>query len=54
MLSASAYYSTYSGHEQDHLETVHGELRKQGKSRAVFLAGDSSLDNKYWFNVSVL
>jgi hypothetical protein len=52
MLSASAYYSTYAGHDKDHLEVVHEELRQQGKTRAIFLAGDSSLDNKYWFEVS--
>ena len=39
----------YFGHDASHLETVHEELRRGGRA-AIFLAGDSSLDNKYWFD----
>jgi len=46
------YYSTYSGHNVKLLEEVHRQLRKNHKS-LVFLAGDSSLDNKFWFNDTV-
>ena len=43
----SAYYSTYFGHDARHLEPLHASLRRGGR-RAIFLAGDSSLDNKEW------
>lgn len=48
------YYATYYGHAAKHLSIVHATLRRaqpgSGISRrtAIFLAGDSSLDNKYW------
>lgn len=44
---ASAYYSTWSGHEVQHLTAAHRALRRQHSS-LIFLAGDSSLDNKAW------
>jgi len=44
------YYATYNGHPVDDLEMIHEMQRLDlGKRRAIFLAGDSSLDNKYWF-----
>jgi hypothetical protein len=39
------YYGTYFGHEVGHLDAVHRELRRSSNG-VVFLAGDSSLDNK--------
>jgi len=46
-MEASSYYQTYSGHTTRHLETVLTQLRKKN-DHVTFLAGDSSLDNKYW------
>ena len=48
-VDASRYYNEYHGHPYDQLSTVVRSLRTQGK-RLVWLAGDSSLDNKYWFS----
>jgi len=48
-VSAGDFYETYHGHTVEHLETVHRELRGSGTSQFVFLAGDSTLDNKHWF-----
>lgn len=47
-VDADAYYSPFFGHAASHLEEVLQELRRSHDS-VVFLAGDSSLDNKYWF-----
>ncbi|KAJ3108540.1 hypothetical protein HDU97_000822 [Phlyctochytrium planicorne] len=46
-LSFSSFYATWHGHEISYLQTVLAELRKQSDA-LIFLAGDSSLDNKYW------
>lgn len=45
------FYQEFHGHCTDHLEESLAVLRKTGrKSRScIYLAGDSSLDNKYWF-----
>ena len=46
------FYDEYHGHRLDHLENVLAGMRRStsGKQRsAIFLAGDSSLDNKFWF-----
>lgn len=48
-LPAGEFYETYHGHTVGHLEHLHRALRGAGASRFVFLAGDSSLDNKHWF-----
>lgn len=45
---AKEYYGTWSGHEVEHLGAVHAALRRDHAS-LIFLAGDSSLDNKAWF-----
>jgi len=44
---AGDFYQEYHGHRPEHLETVCRGLRRDG-ARLVFLAGDSSLDNKHW------
>jgi hypothetical protein len=48
-LSAKDYFGEYYGHRVEDLEVVEQSLRYQGKAQ-IFLAGDSSLDNKFWFN----
>jgi hypothetical protein len=45
---SDAFYGEYHGHRIEHLEVVHSNLRLRNE-RLVFLAGDSSLDNKFWF-----
>ena len=52
------FYGTYHGHTPILLEAVFEQLvaapRRDGKKvRAVFLAGDSSMDNKYWIQERV-
>lgn len=44
----SAYFREYNGHKVDHLLTIYRELRPS-TDRIIWTAGDSSLDNKYWF-----
>ena len=46
-----SYYGEYFGHPVRDLEEVVQTLRAQGK-HLVWTAGDSSLDNKVWFNES--
>ena len=46
---ASDFYGEYHGHRVEHLEVVERHLRSQNKGQ-IFLVGDSSLDNKFWFN----
>jgi len=50
MVPAGPFYATYHGHEPGLLEQVlDGLLRAHGpEATVVFLAGDSSLDNKTW------
>lgn len=48
-VSTKDYYSEYHGHQTRHLEQIHATLRNAGCSNFVYLAGDSSLDNKHWF-----
>lgn len=48
-ISANLYYKTYHGHNKDHLHIVYNTLKYNNpNSRFIFLAGDSSLDNKFW------
>lgn len=47
-VSSVDYYGEYHGHRVEHLESVHSHLRRSSP-QMVFLAGDSSLDNKFWF-----
>jgi len=43
------FYGTYHGHEVEYLNRVLSALKVYGKKkRFVYLAGDSSLDPKYW------
>lgn len=50
-VSFHEYYATFHGHETGFLKEVLEELRRSHDS-VVFLAGDSSLDNKHWFGSS--
>lgn len=46
------FYAEYFGHEVGPLRVIHDTLRKTGSAGprpCIFLAGDSSLDNKVWF-----
>ena len=40
---------TYHSHKLQHLQRVRAKLAAAGCERFVYLAGDSSLDNKHWF-----
>jgi hypothetical protein len=43
-----AWHAQYHGHPVRALDIVERGLRQQDKD-CIFFAGDSSLDNKYWF-----
>ncbi|CAB9497813.1 expressed unknown protein [Seminavis robusta] len=45
------FYSEYFGHKEEHLQQLLPLLRSSSDS-LVWLAGDSSLDNKYWFQLT--
>ena len=47
-VDAGTFYGEYHGHTVPELQRVHALLRNEG-TRCIFLAGDSSLDNKHWF-----
>ena len=59
LISTEEFYSTYHGHDVRHLHCFEHAMRKkpllqtkQARNRqrsAIWLAGDSSLDNKHWF-----
>jgi lysophospholipase L1-like esterase len=42
------FYLHFKGHSPEHLKLIHTELRKKAAHGLIWLAGDSSLDNKYW------
>jgi len=44
----SGFYDNYHGHEIHKVHEVLDYIRSKGK-KTIFLAGDSSLDNKHWF-----
>jgi len=48
-LDAGAFYEEYHGHKIEHLESLHAGLTQAGVQQFIYLAGDSSLDNKHWF-----
>ena len=47
-VSARRFYSEYHGHQIDDLRVLYPRLRDSCDS-LIWTAGDSSLDNKYWF-----
>ena len=47
-VSSRAFYEEYHGHKVEDLEVVLKELKTTSDS-LIWTAGDSSLDNKYWY-----
>ena len=47
MINCGEFYNNYYGHTIEHLTKVYSKLRDKD---IVYLAGDSSLDNKYWLD----
>ena len=48
-VSSAAFYSEYHGHKIEHLRRLYPRLRSTSDA-LIWTAGDSSLDNKYWFD----
>ena len=48
-ISSASFYNEYHGHKIEHLAILYPLLREQSDA-LLWTAGDSSLDNKYWFN----
>lgn len=51
-IPAKYFYREFRGHRVDHLERLLPHLRASSDA-LIWTAGDSSLDNKYWFNETV-
>eukprot|EP00980_Cylindrotheca_fusiformis_P023069 scaffold10090_cov119-Cylindrotheca_fusiformis.AAC.7 len=49
-VSSSEFYMEYHGHKVDHLRQVYPAVREASAEGLIWTAGDSSLDNKYWFS----
>ena len=49
VISSAEFYSEFHGHKLSHLQTLLPHLRNSS-SNLIWTAGDSSLDNKYWFS----
>ncbi|KAL7568757.1 hypothetical protein ACA910_021749 [Epithemia clementina (nom. ined.)] len=47
-VNANSFYSEFRGHKVKHLRKILPNLRAS-TNRIIWTAGDSSLDNKYWF-----
>lgn len=51
-IDANDFYKEYYGHQISHLRILFDGLKKQNDSKKfIYLAGDSSLDNKHWLFV---
>ena len=48
-IDSSAFYGEWHGHRTKHLNLLLPRLREQSDA-LIWTAGDSSLDNKYWFS----
>ncbi len=48
-INSNKFYGEYYGHKVKHLRALHVPLRESCDS-LIWTAGDSSLDNKYWFS----
>lgn len=46
-INSSEFYNTYYGHTCDHLQKLYNNIKSENRN-IIYLAGDSSLDNKYW------
>ena len=53
MIKSHKFYGEYHGHMDVHLKYVLKYLKHINKTNIVYLAGDSSLDNKYWLDIKV-
>mmetsp|Transcript_65025 Transcript_65025/g.173354 ORF Transcript_65025/g.173354 Transcript_65025/m.173354 type:complete len:307 (-) Transcript_65025:3-923(-) len=51
MILSRAFYQTYSGHRVSFLRQLLEVMRKR-HGACIYLAGDSSLDNKYWIDAT--
>lgn len=52
LLNANEYYGTYHGHEVKHLQRVLDHVKYKNthpSAGIIYLIGDSTLDNKFWF-----
>lgn len=47
-IPAKDFYEEYHGHTVPHLRHLLTKLRQQGIKSFIYLAGDSTLDNKHW------
>ena len=47
-LSEVSYYAEYHGHAVTHLHQVLRAIRGKSRRPAIYLVGDSTMDNKYW------
>ena len=47
-LDALRFYNEFSGHRLEDLNVLYKSLKDSGCDNFIFLAGDSSLDNKHW------
>ena len=54
MISSADFYGNYYGHPVEHLDILETHLRychvQASKRNIIYLAGDSSADNKFWFS----
>ena len=48
-IHSDSFYGCYYGHPIEQLTTLCEQLQLNGCTTRIFLVGDSSLDNKYWF-----
>jgi hypothetical protein len=48
-ISFGAFYGEFHGHRLQHLERLYPPIRDAAES-IIWMAGDSSLDNKYWLS----
>ena len=49
-IPSSRFYGEYHGHKVKHLKQIYPRLRERSDA-LIWTAGDSSLDNKYWYVV---
>ena len=49
MIKSESFYNNYHGHNIKDLKTLYNHLKTINSNKNfIYLAGDSSLDNKYW------
>lgn len=53
-INSQSFYGEYKGHKTSHLTTLLLCLKRlNSKKNYIYLAGDSSLDNKYWLSNNI-